>query len=337
MAENILPQQKLFDKDSTIDQSMFVRATEAEKQQVEIMRESVSYWKDALRRLLANKVATISFAVLVIITLFAVFGPMFSRYGYAQILMGQGDLNPSFTHWFGTDDLGRDLFVRCMIGSRISLSIGIICAFMVVIIGVIVGAISGYLGGTVDMVLMRIVDIFYSIPSILIVIILQVIFTGSHTANTYTSNIFNTYSNLIMIYFVLAFLYWMDIARLVRGQILSLKHNEYVQAAQVLGASNGRIIKKHLIPNTIGTILVSVTYIIPQAIAFEAFLSFIGLGVSAPLASLGSLAQSGLNDIAVFTYIELFPALLIFIIIMACNLFGDGVRDAFDPRLKNKS
>ena len=319
-----------------IDKSLFAKATEEEKRRVEVMRESVSYWRDAVRRLLANKIATLCLIVLVIIALFAIFQPFFSVFGYAQILQGSENLPPSGMHWFGTDNLGRDLFVRCMIGTRISLSIGVISTLMVVVIGVFFGSVAGFFGGIVDMVIMRAVDILYGVPTVLIVIVLSVILETSVSQVSYTTNFFTQNSNLIIIYFVLAILYWMDMARLVRGQILSMKNNEYIAASNVLGAPNGWIIRKHLIPNSIGTIIVTATYVIPEAIFLEAFLSFIGLGVSVPMASLGSLAQSGLNGIFSFPWQTFFPSLLISVIILAFNMFGDGIRDAFDPRLRNR-
>jgi len=328
------------DKDLTanehIDKSLFVKATEEEKQRVEVMRESVSYWKDAVRRLLANKIATVSLILLVVIALAAIFQPFFSKFGYAQLVQGSENLWPGIAHLFGTDNMGRDLFVRCMIGTRISLSIGVISTLMVVVIGVFFGAVAGFFGGIVDMVIMRFVDILYGVPTVLIVIVLSVILETSISQVSYTTNFFTQNSNLIIIYFVLAILYWMDMARLVRGQILSMKSNEYVAASNVLGAKNGWIIRKHLIPNSIGTIIVTATYVIPEAIFLEAFLSFIGLGVSVPMASLGSLAQSGLNGIFSYPYQTFFPSLIISVIILAFNMFGDGIRDAFDPRLRNR-
>jgi len=320
-----------------IDKSLFENATEEEKQRAEVMRESVSYWKDAVRRLLANKIATVSLILLVVIALLSIFEPFFSNYGYAELGKGFENLPPSLTHIFGTDNLGRDLFVRCMMGTRISLSIGVISTLMVVIIGVFFGSVAGFFGDIVDMVIMRFVDILYGVPTVLIVIVLSVILETSVGQVSYAApNFFNQNSSLLIIYFVLAILYWMDMARLVRGQILSMKNNEYIAASNVLGASNGWIIRKHLIPNSIGTIIVTATYVIPQAIFLEAFLSFIGLGVSVPMASLGSLAQTGLNGIFSFPWQTFYPAAIISVIILAFNMFGDGIRDAFDPRLRNR-
>jgi len=212
----------------------------------------------------------------------------------------------------------------------------VISTLMVVVIGVFFGAVAGFFGGVVDMVVMRFVDILYGVPTVLVVIVLSVILETSVSQVSYTTNFFTQNSSLIIIYFVLAILYWMDMARLVRGQILSMKNNEYVAASRVLGGPNGWIIRKHLIPNAIGTIIVTATYVIPQAIFLEAFLSFIGLGVSVPMASLGSLAQTGLNGIFSYPWQTFYPSLLISVIILAFNMFGDGIRDAFDPRLRNR-
>jgi oligopeptide transport system permease protein len=316
---------------------LFEKATENEKSTIEFVRESATYWQDARRRFLANNVAAVSLLVILIIAIISIFGPMFCHYRYDQIIQGSENLLPNWQHWFGTDSLGRDLFVRCLYGARISLSIGFISAIMCVSIGVIYGSVSGYFGGVIDSVMMRIVDVVYSIPTLLIVILIQVVLQPTATSTSTGQGLIAAIgTSLFSIYFVLALLYWMDIARLVRGQILSLKNNEYVLAARTMGASNSRIIRKHLVPNTIGQIIVSATFVIPQAIFLEAFLSFIGLGVSMPMASLGSLAQSGMEGIVSYSYMVFFPAAIISIIILAFNLIGDGMRDAFDPRLKNE-
>lgn len=321
-----------------LERDLFLPATDEEKATAEVMRPSISYWRDAWNRLKANKVALGALVVIILVILAAIIGPMISPYSYEQILEGQENLKPSAQHIFGTDSLARDLFTRTMIGARISLAVGIVAAIMISIIGIIYGAISGFFGGWVDNIMMRIVDIVYSVPTILIVILLQVVlkrpldnFIKSGHAPAFMSNMG---VGLISIFLVLALLYWVDMARIVRGQILSLKEQEYVLAAKVLGANSRSIIFKHLIPNCIGQIIVVTTLKIPEAIFTESFLSFIGLGVSSPMASLGSLSQTALKGIYSFPYMLVFPAATISIIILSFNLFGDGLRDALDPRMK---
>jgi len=321
-----------------LGKDLFMPATDEEKATVEIMRPSVSYWRDAWNRLKTNKVAIGALVVIILVFLAAILGPMLSPYSYDQINKGRENLTPNFQHIFGTDSLGRDLFTRTMIGARISLAVGIVAATMISIIGIIYGAVSGFLGGWVDNIMMRIVDVIYSVPTILIVILLQVVlkapidaFLSSGSVPTWMSGLG---VGLISIFVVLALLYWVDMARIVRGQVLSIKEQEYVLAAKVLGASNKNIIFKHLIPNCIGQIIVIATLKIPEAIFAESFLSFIGLGVSSPMASLGSLSQTALKGIYSFPYMLIFPAATISLIILSLNLFGDGLRDALDPRMK---
>ncbi len=321
-----------------LDKNLFLPATDEEKATAEIMRPSVSYWRDAWNRLRANKVATGALVVIILIILAAIIGPLISPYTYEQILEGQENLKPSMQHIFGTDSLGRDLFTRTMIGARISLAVGVVAAVMISIIGIIYGAISGFFGGWVDNIMMRIVDIVYSVPTILIVILLQVVLKkpiDSYIKSGHAPSFLNSMGvGLISIFLVMALLYWVDMARIVRGQILALKEQEYVLAAKVLGASNRSIIFKHLIPNCIGQIIVVTTLKIPEAIFTESFLSFIGLGVSSPMASLGSLSQTALKGIYSYPYMLIFPAAAISVIILSFNLFGDGLRDALDPRMK---
>ncbi|MHB8064597.1 MAG: ABC transporter permease [Ruminiclostridium sp.] len=322
----------------TLGKDLFMPATDEERAIVEVMRPSISYWRDAWNRLKANKVAIGGLVVIVLIFLAAIIGPMLSPYSYSQINEGRENLAPNLQHIFGTDSLGRDLFTRTMIGARISLAVGLVAAAMISVIGIIYGAVSGFFGGFVDNIMMRIVDVVYSVPTILIVILLQVVikqpiekFINSGHAPAFLSGLG---VGLISIFIVLALLYWVDMARIVRGQVLSLKEQEYVLAAKVLGASNKNIIFKHLIPNCIGQIIVIATLKIPEAIFAESFLSFIGLGVSSPMASLGSLSQTALKGIYSYPYMLIFPAATISLIILSFNLFGDGLRDALDPRMK---
>ena len=307
-------------------------ATQEQKTQRVVMRESTTYWRDAMRRFRKNRVAVVALALIVLIGLFAFVGPYLSPYTYDEQTRGHERLGPSWEHPFGTDNLGRDMLVRNMIGTRISLVIGLFCALMVVVIGTTIGALSGYAGGWIDAVIMRICEVLYSIPDILIIILLQI---GLKAMLDQLLPNFRMGTAIVSVFIAFATLYWVNMARMVRGQMLSLKQNEYVLAARALGASGGRIIRKHLIPNTIGTILVTSMFQIPSAIFTESFLSFMGLGVASPMASLGSLASKALEGLASYPYLMLFPAGLIALIILSFNLLGDGLRDALDPRLRS--
>lgn len=305
--------------------------SEDERQHLVRMRESQTYWQDAWRRFRKNKVAMVSLGVIVAIVLFAFVGPMLSPYTYDQQIRGSERLAPSWEHPFGTDILGRDMLVRTMMGTAISLTIGIFCTIIVVVIGTIYGAVSGYKGGRTDNVMMRICEVLYSIPDILVIILLTL--SLKEFFKTVLPN-FELGSAMASIFIAFALLYWVSMARMVRGQMLVLKQMEYVLAARALGASDGRIIRAHLIPNAIGVILVTSMFQIPTAIFTESFLSFIGLGVSRPVASLGSLASSALGGLNTYPYLLFFPAGVIALLILAFNQFGDGLRDALDPRLK---
>ncbi len=307
-------------------------ATDEEKQQKVQMRESVTYWKDAIRRFRKNKVAMVSLVVIILITLFAVVGPWIVPYSFEQQIRGSEYVAPCLEHPFGTDMLGRDMLVRTMIGTRISLLIGLFCAIIVLFIGTVYGAVSGYLGGRVDNLMMRFCEVLYSVPDLLIIILLQL--TLKPWLNEAFPN-FQAGSGIISIFLTFALLYWVSMARMVRGQMLLLKQQEYVLAAKALGASGGRIIRKHLLPNASGTILVTTMFQIPTAIFTESFLSFIGLGVSSPMASLGSLSSNALTALNTYPYLILFPSIMIALIILAFNQLSDGLRDALDPRLRN--
>lgn len=323
---------------SVLDEDLFKPATKDEKTQLVVMRENTTYWQDAWKKLKANKIAMVSLYTIIFLALLAIFGPMLSPYSYSDQFRGHERQLPNFQHWFGTDYLGRDMFVRILFGMRISLSIGIIASIMILIIGTIYGAIAGFFGGKVDNVMMRIVDILYSVPDTLMVILLSVVLKkpleDAFMGNQFLKSLSMIGPGLISIFITLSAFYWVGMARIVRGQVLSLKEQEYVTAARALGASKWRIIFKHLIPNSMGPIIVTVTFQIPAAIFTEAFLSFIGLGVDAPMASLGSLTASAMNGIYSYPYLLIFPALFISIIILAFNLLGDGLRDALDPRMK---
>ena len=243
-----------------------------------------------------------------------------------------------FPHILGTDNLGRDYAVRVMMGGRVSLLVGLIASGIILVIGSLYGSIAGFFGGWVDLVMMRIVDIIYTIPDILLIVLLSFSLEGPMDALASAPGfgwIRIIGVNLISIFIVFALLYWVGMARIVRSQVLMLKNSEYITAAKALGAGNARIIRKHLLTNCIGTLIVTTTLQIPSSIFTESFLSFLGLGVAIPMPSLGSLASDGLNGLQSYPHLLLAPALLIGLIILSFNLFGDGLRDAFDPKMKN--
>lgn len=332
----------------------FLPATDDEKLSLVQMRPSVSFFKDALNRLKKNKVAMVSLAVIIIIMILAFIVPNFYPYKYDQQIQGSEYLKPMthsaqelaridagekvFPHILGTDNLGRDYAVRVMVGGRISLLVGLIASGIILIIGSTFGAISGYFGGWTDLIMMRVADIVYTVPDILLIVLISFAIKNPMEALALKPG-FHWIQvigvNLISIFLVFALLYWVGMARIVRSQILTLKQSEYVTAAKALGASNGRIIRKHLLTNCIGTLIVTTTLQIPSSIFTESFLSFLGLGVAIPLPSLGSLASDAVNGLNSYPYLLLAPAILISLIILSFNLFGDGLRDAFDPKMKS--
>ncbi len=332
----------------------FLPATEEEKQSQVIMRESVSFWKDGMRRLAKNKVAMASLVVIILVMIFSFIVPIFYPYSYRDQSKGANNLAPMqysqqeqeridagekvFPHVFGTDKHGRDYAIRVMMGSRISLLVGLVATAIILVIGSAYGSIAAFFGGWVDLVMMRIVDIIYTIPDILLIVLLS--FALSDPLEQLKTLpgfawVGVVGKNLISIFIVFALLYWVGMARMVRSQVLMLKESEYVTAARALGVGNGKIIRKHLLTNCIGTLIVTTTLQIPSSIFTESFLSFLGMGVAVPLPSLGSLASDAINGMGTYPYLLFIPAVLISLIILSFNLLGDGLRDAFDPKLKN--
>lgn len=332
----------------------FLPANESEKQEMIIMRESVTYWKDAFGRFKKNRLAMASLIVIIAVFIFSFALPSIYPYSYEEQVRGSENLAPMeysvtevtlkaegvqiFPHILGTDNLGRDLMIRIMMGSRISLMVGIIASAIILVIGSLYGAISGYFGGNLDMAMMRLVDVIYTVPDILVIILLSVVLKAPLNAffehESFLSGMSSIGPGLISIFITFSLLYWVGMARIVRGQVLIIKEQEYITAAIALGANNARIIMKHLLPNCIGTIVVTTTLLIPSAIFTESFLSFLGLGVAAPMPSLGSLAAQAIGGINSYAYRLIAPSVAISIIILSFNLFGDGLRDALDPKLK---
>ena len=424
-----------------LPENAFEPASSEEKENFIQDRKSVSYWKDAWRRLRKNTVAMVALGIIILLTIFAFVGPMIVPYTYKQQIRGSealglshysledkqaihvyieehtgtGVLSPDeaveqaraeaeasgkklsrveeariraqasvnadntqaeeetitesqaakelglkkkpfgysdkelerkaagekvFPHIFGTDDQGRDIMVRVMVGTRVSITVGICAALLVLVIGALYGSISGYCGGVVDTVMQRIVEIIYSIPEMLIILLLSATLKPALEQFQNSGNgIFQKLvtilgPNLISMFIAFGLLYWVTMSRIIRGQILQLKQQEYVTAARALGASGGRIIRRHLLPNCIGQIVTTTFLQIPSAIFLESFLSFVGVGVSAPLTSLGSMCSEALSGLNTYPYRLFIPAVILSLMILSLNLFGDGLRDALDPRLK---
>ena len=423
---------------NNLPQDAFEPASSTDKENFIQDRESVSYWKDAWRRLRRNRVAMVAMVIVILIGLFAFAGPLFVPYTYDQVISGANNIHPwhytledqaainayieehtgtanlspeeavaqaeaeaaargetlspveaakiratakanqgkgeenvtekdaakalgikvkpfgytqaelerkaagesVFPHVFGCDNQGRDIMVRTMIGARVSMIVGICCAIIVLVIGALYGSISGYCGGKVDAVMQRIVEIIYTIPEVLVILLLgstlkPILEEFQNSGDGFFQNMVTLLgANLISIFITFGLLYWVTMSRLIRGQILQLKQQEYVTAARALGASGGRIIKRHLLPNCIGQIVTTTFLQIPSAIFTESFLSFLGMGVTAPMTSLGSMCSDALGGLSTYPYRLFIPAAILSLMILCLNLFGDGLRDALDPRLK---
>lgn len=287
--------------------------------------EGVSLWQDAFRRLRRNRMAMLGAGITALMVVVCFLGPVLVRavWGYDYDLqdLSYGARPPNAEHWFGTDFFGRDLLTRVLYGGQISLTVGLLAATVAATVGTLYGAVSGYAGGRVDGLMMRIVDVIYALPYMFLVIILIAIFQAK---------------NLVSLFVGLGMVGWLMTARIVRGQILSLKQREFVQAARSMGASGPAIIRRHLIPNTLGPIIVYFTLTVPTMILQEAFLSFLGLGVQAPRPSLGALINDGAAHMTVFWWELVFPGTVMAVLLFSLNFLGDGVRDALDPQMRGR-
>ena len=340
-----------------IDLSKFEPASDEEKKQQDIMRPSTTFLKDGIKKLSKNPLAMASLVVLAVIIMIIFVAPLVCPYSYEDMITVNGKRDKSaknlppftyseleqeaiadgetiFPHIFGTDSLGRDYFIRVIYGTRVSLAVGLFASLIVLVIGLLYGSVSGYCGGKVDLIMMRIVDIIYSLPDMLIVILLSVVLHSVLSAAPSGSLLQKLGTNMISLFVVFGLLYWVGMARLVRGQVLYIKNNEYVLAARALGAKPGRIIRKHILPNCMSVIFISAALQIPSAIFTESFLSFVGLGVQAPMPSLGSLANAAREGLQSYPYKLVYPSIVICLIVLSFNLLGDGLRDAFDPKLR---
>ena len=351
---DVMPKKQILS--AQIDLKKFEKASEEEKRQQDVMSASTSFFRDGMKKLMKNPLAVASIIVLVCIVLTIIIAPLVVPYGYEEMLSVNGkrdkgaknlapfeysqaeqkyieDGNYRFPHIFGTDEQCRDYFIRVVYGTRVSLIVGVFASIIVLIIGMLYGSISGYIGGRTDLIMMRIVDIIYSLPDMLMVILLSVVLNEVLVFKA-GSTLAKLGTNMISLFIVFGLLYWVGMARLIRGQILSIKENDYILAAKVVGAKSSRIIRKHILPNCISVIIVSTALQIPSAIFTESYLSFIGLGVRAPMPSLGSLANAAREGLQSYPHKLVFPALMICLVVLSLNLLGDGLRDAFDPKLK---
>ncbi len=281
-----------------------------------IEERGVSLWQDAWRRLQKNRLALMGLGVLITMTLAALLTPWIAPYSYDAQNLALGAAPPSMQHWLGTDTLGRDLLTRILYGSRISLMVGFVATGVALGIGILYGTIAGYAGGRVDATMMRLVDIMYALPFMIFIILLMVVFGR----------------NIVLLFFAIGAVEWLTMARIVRSQVQTLRQQEFIEAAVSLGLSRWLIIRRHLIPNTLGPVIVYTTLTIPGVILLEAFLSFLGLGIQPPQSSWGSLISAGVETMEEYPWLLLFPGLVLSITLFALNFLGDGLRDALDPR-----
>lgn len=286
----------------------FIASMEVEK--------GASLWQDAFRRLRKNRLALFGAIVLFVIIVVSIITPWISPYPYEAQDLDLGPVAPNAQHWLGTDFLGRDLLSRILYGGRISLMVGFAATSVSLVVGVLYGATAGFLGGRVDNFMMRVVDILYALPFTIFVIILMVFFGR----------------NIILLFMAIGAVEWLTMARIVRGQVLSIKEKEFIEAAMVMGLSTPRILTRHIIPNALGPIIVYATLTIPQVMLFEAFLSFLGLGVQAPMSSWGLLIKDGADQMQEFPWLLIFPSFILSLTLFSLNFLGDGLRDALDPR-----
>ena len=311
--------EKEFDKmlpTQELDPALFEKLEESEKDSEFIAVEAKTYLQDAWKNFRKNKLATAGLIFLCVMLILAILGPILSPYTYDQMDLLHKNALPSLQHLFGTDKFGRDIFVRVMYGARISLSVGFASAFINLVIGVVYGGFCGYFGGKLDLVLMRLVEIIYSVPTLLYVILVMLIFG----------------SNIFSVLLAICISGWVGMARQVRAQVMSLKEQEYALAARVMGASNSRILFKHLVINSIGPIIVTTTHMVPSAIFTESFLAFVGIGISIPQASWGTMAREARGLIMSQPIQMVWPVLAICLTILSLNFIGDGLNEALDPR-----
>ena len=283
------------------------------------MNQQSSLWSDAWRRLLANKAAVAGGIILILLIVLAIFAPWIAPHSYSYQNLDLGAQSPSSDFLLGTDTLGRDLFSRILYGARVSLLVGFVATGVALVIGVSWGIVAGYFGGRVDSVMMRIVDVLYGLPFIIFIILLMVIFGR----------------NIWLLFAAIGAVEWLTLARIVRGQVLSIKNQEYVLAAQAMGVTNMQMFRKHIFPNILGPIAVYATLTIPQVMLLEAFLSFLGLGIQPPMSSWGTLIRYGVESMEEYSWLLIYPGLTFTITLFALNFFGDGLRDALDPKISS--